>query len=217
MRTSETIVEISKSLIKVQAEIQNPPKTKINPHFKNSYVDLSDGLDMVRKILVKHDIVLIQGADVTPNGDMVLDTRLLHKSGEWIESTYLVTHAQTAQQMGSSMTYARRYALFPMLGIAGEDDDDGNAAQEGHVPARSGAKAPAAKAKANGKMATPGFSPDDSSKVKAGYMLLLDTVESKEHLDDATSQIQEEINNLLPEHQAELRAKFKEVKAKYYA
>ena len=76
MCTSETIVEISKSLIKVQAEIQNPPKTKINPHFKNSYVDLSDGLDMVRKILVKHDIVLIQGADVTPNGDMVLDTRL---------------------------------------------------------------------------------------------------------------------------------------------
>ena len=214
MKTSETIVEITKSLMKVQAEIQNPPKTKINPHFKNRYVDLSDGLDLARKILNKHKILLIQGSNVLDDGSMVLDTRLVHESGEWMESSYLVTHATSAQQMGSSMTYARRYALFPMLGIAGEDDDDGNEAEAGYS-AKKPTPAPAKAAKP--KMATPGFSPEDSSKVMAGYKLLLDKVESKDDLEDVTAQIQEHIASLLPEHQAALRIQYKTVMEKYYA
>lgn len=138
MHTSETINEIATALAKVQGLIKNPAKESENPHFKNRYADLSQGLNAVRPILSEHSIALVQMTRM--DGElMMLDTRLVHSSGQWIESSYPVCKFPTRQQeAGSALTYARRYSLFALVGIAGADeDDDGNDASREQTPAPS--------------------------------------------------------------------------------
>ena len=119
MKTSESIDKLATDLIAAQSQLTNPAKTKTNPHFKSSYVDLADGLDVVRAILSKNKIALVQGTSVI-DGVIILNTRLIHATGQWIESDYPVSGFAKPQEMGSAMTYARRYFLFSLLGIAGE-------------------------------------------------------------------------------------------------
>lgn len=135
MKTSETIGKISDALAKAQSILKNPGKDAVNPHFRNSYATLDAGLNIVRDALSKHSIALIQATRV--DGDiLILETRLSHSSGEWIEAEYPVCRFPAKpQEMGSAMTYAKRYALFSFVGIAGEDDDDGNAANANTVSA----------------------------------------------------------------------------------
>lgn len=136
MNTSSEINEISAALAKAQAEIQNPAKDHVNPHFKNNYADLTAGLNAVRPALSKHGLAVIQATQM--DGDLLsLETRIVHASGQWIASLYPVCKFPVAQQqMGSALTYSRRYALFALVGIAGEDDDDGNEASQDKVPAK---------------------------------------------------------------------------------
>lgn len=135
MRTSETIGKISDALSKAQAILKNPGKDAVNPHFRNSYATLDAGLNICREALSKHQIALIQATRI--EGDiLILETRLTHSSGEWLEAEYPVCRFPAKpQEMGSAMTYAKRYALFSFVGIAGEDDDDGNAANNTTVSA----------------------------------------------------------------------------------
>lgn len=132
MNTSEQIGDIAAALAKAQAELKNPAKTSENPHFRNRYADLASGLDAIRPVLSKHGLALAQMTFV--EGDMLLlDTRLIHAgSGQWLRSVYPVSRlGMKHQEGGSSMTYARRYAGFALVGIAGaDDDDDGNEAQK---------------------------------------------------------------------------------------
>src|SRR6266849_5001887 len=92
------------------------------------YAPLSSGLDIVRKTLGQHEIATVQTTAIDPTAGMVnLTTMLAHASGEWIASDWPVCPiAETAnpQRMGAALTYARRYALFTLVGIAGEDDLD---------------------------------------------------------------------------------------------
>jgi hypothetical protein len=149
MNTSEQINEIAGALAKAQAEIKNPAKTHTNPHFKTKYADLTDGLEVIRPALSKHGICVIQATEI--DGDnMVLRTRLAHASGQWIESVYPVCKIGAHQAMGAAMTYSRRYALFSLVGVAGEDDTDGEGAAEPvggsrrqERPSRAPAPAPA--------------------------------------------------------------------------
>lgn len=128
MRTSEEIGEISTDLAKAQAVIVNPSKDGNNPHFKSKYATLDTGLNIVRECLSKHNISVVQATRVESN-ILMLDTRLTHKSGQWFESEYPVCAFPAKQQeMGSALTYSRRYSLFSLVGIAGEEDDDANAA-----------------------------------------------------------------------------------------
>ena len=127
IKTSDTLDAFAEAFAKAQGELTNPPKNKVNPHFNSRYVDLSDGLDVIRKTFSKHGLAVIQGTSLE-NDLTVLNTRILHKSGQWMEWTYPVSGLDTHQKMGSAMTYARRYALFGIVGVAGEDDDDGNTA-----------------------------------------------------------------------------------------
>jgi ERF superfamily len=136
-RSSESVAALAAALAKAQAELVNPEKSltaKIRTgrpaegdrSFR--YAPLSSGLDIVRKTLGQHEIATVQTTAIDQAAGMVhLTTTLAHASGEWIASDWPVCPiAETAnpQRMGAALTYARRYALFTLVGIAGEDDLD---------------------------------------------------------------------------------------------
>jgi ERF superfamily protein len=136
-RSSETVAALASALAKAQAELINPEKsltatirTGRSGEYERSfrYAPLSSGLDIVRKTLGQHEIATLQTTTIDQTAGMVnLTTTLAHASGEWIASDWPVCPiAETAnpQRMGAALTYARRYALFTLVGIAGEDDLD---------------------------------------------------------------------------------------------
>ncbi|WP_085113201.1 ERF family protein [Thermoanaerobacterium sp. PSU-2] len=133
MNKSESIKEIATALAKFQGEVKNPANTATNPFLKNKYAPLNEILNVVRPILSKNGLSVIQDAKVE-NGQVIITTCIFHTSGEWIESSPLMITPEkmTAQGIGSIITYGRRYALSALLGISSEDDDDGNS-QEKHV------------------------------------------------------------------------------------
>ncbi len=91
------------------------------------YASLSSGLDIVRKALGKHEIATVQTTAIDEAGLIRLTTVLAHSSGEWVSSDWPVcpvSETAAPHRMGAALTYARRYALFTLVGIAGEDDLD---------------------------------------------------------------------------------------------
>src|SRR5467141_1546512 len=136
-RSSESFAALASALAKAQAELVNPEKSltatirTVRPGERERsfrYAPLSSGLDIVRKTLGQHEIATVQTTAIDQIAGMVhLTTTLAHASGEWIASDWPVCPiAETAnpQRMGAALTYARRYALFTLVGIAGEDDVD---------------------------------------------------------------------------------------------
>jgi ERF superfamily len=136
-RSSETIGAIAAALAKAQAELANPEKSLVatirasSPRESDQtfrYAALSSGLDIVRKALGGHEIATVQTTAIDKEAGLIrLTTTLAHSSGEWLSSEWPVCPiADTAapRRMGASLTYARRYALFTLVGIAGEDDLD---------------------------------------------------------------------------------------------
>lgn len=141
MRTSQHTDIIDDALAKAQAELENPIKDATNPHFRSRYATLDAGLNIVRACLSKHGISVTQPTRVE-DGILMLDTRLAC-NGQWIASEYPVCAFPVKQQeMGSALTYSRRYSLFSLVGIAGEEDDDGqSAATPAQAPKRQKADA----------------------------------------------------------------------------
>lgn len=136
-RSSESVASLAAALAKAQAELVNPEKSLTatirsgrvgEGERRFRYAPLSSGLDIVRKTLSKHEIATLQTTSVDATTRLVnLTTMLAHTSGEWIASDWPVCSvAETAnpQRMGAALTYARRYGLFTLVGIAGEDDLD---------------------------------------------------------------------------------------------
>ena len=136
-RSSESVGALASALAKAQAELVNPEKSLTGTIRTAApgggertfwYAPLSTGLDIVRKTLGQHEIATIQSTAIDQASGLVnLTTVLAHASGEWIASDWPVCPiAETAnpQRMGAALTYARRYALFTLVGIAGEDDQD---------------------------------------------------------------------------------------------
>lgn len=179
MKTSESIAALAASLATAQGELKNVEKGKINPHFKSRYADIADGLDVVRPVFSKHGLSVVQATDYMPDtGVFVLVTRIIHKSGEWIESTYPLPTNGKPQDVGSALTYARRYALFSLAGVAGTDeDDDGNDAQN-----TTQARKPAARPAPPKVPVEPPFEAEESAKVCETMIGTLDLVESIEDL-----------------------------------
>lgn len=127
MLTSDTITKIMPALIKAQGDFAPAVKAKVNPHFKSKYVPLDAVLDAIAEPLRANGIAIVQQTDIE-DARTVLVTRLVHESGEWIAGRYPVHPVKADPQgEGSALTYARRYALMALVGIAPEDDD-GNAA-----------------------------------------------------------------------------------------
>ena len=125
MTTSEHINEIAAALAKAQAGMKNAALNKVNPHFKSKYADLAGIRDTVIPSLTANGIAVVQTLD----NEAVL-TRLMHTSGQWIESRCQIPNGGDMQKMGSAITYARRYSLSAICGIAADEDDDANATVE---------------------------------------------------------------------------------------
>jgi hypothetical protein len=135
-RSSESIGTIAAALARAQAQLVNPEKSlvgTIRPDQESGaersfrYAPLSSGLDIVRKTLSQHEIATVQTTSIDEGTGLVrLSTVLAHASGEWIASDWPVCPISetTPHRMGAALTYARRYGLFTLVGIAGEDDLD---------------------------------------------------------------------------------------------
>jgi hypothetical protein len=136
-RSSPSIGALAAALAKAQAEIANPEKSLtasiVSPFPREGtrtfrYASLSSGLDLVRKCLGQHEIATIQTTMIDRDSGLIkLTTTLVHATGEWVSSEWPVspiTETAAPHRLGAALTYARRYALFTLVGIAGEDDLD---------------------------------------------------------------------------------------------
>src|SRR3954451_17415260 len=136
-RSSDTIGAIAGALAKAQIELQNPEKSltaTIRSPFPREddrsfrYASLSGCLYLVRKSLGRHEIATVQTTSIDAGAGLIrLTTMLAHSSGEWVSSDWPVcpvSETAAPHRMGAALAYARRYALFPLVGIAGEDDLD---------------------------------------------------------------------------------------------
>lgn len=140
MKYSESLANIASALSKFQAEVKQPKKDKDNPFFRSKYVPLESVISAIAPTLEKHGLSYYQSTGT--NGESaVVTTLVMHSSGEYIESDPLEAPAlqstkgngkeYNAQGVGSAITYLRRYSLTAALGIASEDDDDGNSLSGG--------------------------------------------------------------------------------------
>ena len=150
--SSDELKELPAAFVAAQSAFERAKKDKDNPFFKSVYADLASVLDACTAALTKNGFAIIQPV-VAVNGEAYLLTRLIHKSGEWLQSSVPLTTLDSikntaseapapsaglgvgdkkkspgVQALGSEITYMRRYCLSSLLGIAADDDDDGNAA-----------------------------------------------------------------------------------------
>lgn len=128
MSQSEQINELAAALAKAQGAMQNAVMNRINPHFKSKYADLSAQMDAIRGPLSANGLAVVQVIQSTERG-LVLKTMLMHSSGQYISTEYPLPHSPKPHEMGSGLTYARRYSIGALVCIASDEDDDGNAAQ----------------------------------------------------------------------------------------
>lgn len=129
---SESIAKLAESLSKAQGKIKGAAKYTVNPFFKSKYADLASVWEACRDQLSAHGLSVFQTTDDGPQGVTVITT-LAHSSGEWVRGKLTLKPVkEDPQGVGSAITYARRYALAAIVGVAPEDDD-GNAAS-GNTP-----------------------------------------------------------------------------------
>ena len=132
MQTSENITDLAMALAKAQALIKPASKDATNPHFKSRYADLPAVWEACRKPLTDNGLSVVQMPVDAGEGRVGLTSVLMHSSGQYISSTVSSKLTQdSAQGIGSALTYLRRYALAALVGIVADEDDDGNAASHG--------------------------------------------------------------------------------------
>jgi hypothetical protein len=126
---SETIGKLAEALSKAQAAMEPAIKDAENPFFKSHYADLSSVWEVARKPLTDNGLSVAQLTDVVDGNSVVIETVLMHMSGEWIRGLLRMPYAKVdPQAVGSAITYGRRYALAAILGIVADEDDDANSA-----------------------------------------------------------------------------------------
>jgi len=200
--SSESIGTIAAALAKAQAELTNPEKSLVgtirSPFPREGertfrYAPLSSGLDIVRKSLGRHEIATIQATAIDKDAGLLrLTTVLAHSSGEWISSEWPVcqiTDIASAQRMGAALTYARRYALFTLVAIHGEDDldtpDVGTvSAAEVELPRADYPNRPARDVGNSAASARPVLAPDQSAALRDRFVAELSAITSA---DDAAA------------------------------
>ena len=118
--------KITEALIKAQAAMESPKLNRTNPHYKSKYADLTSVIEAVKKPLNDNGIAFTQTTIMAPEG-LVLMTTLRHSSGEVIVSEWPLPIAANMQNMGSNLTYAKRYSLAAICGVSADEDDDAEA------------------------------------------------------------------------------------------
>jgi hypothetical protein len=130
VRRSPSLAKIAAALCAAQCELKNPVKNKQNPHFKNWYADLTAVLESILPVFTKHKLSVMQLPCELDDAPAMM-TLIMHDSGEWVETVVKVRPVKLdPQSVGSAQSYAKRYALQSIAGIAAEDDDDGHAATQ---------------------------------------------------------------------------------------
>jgi hypothetical protein len=130
MNQSATIGALAAALAKAQGEMEHAVKNKVNPFFNSKYADLAAIFDCIRGPLAKNGLSISQPLGITEHGGIYLETKLLHSSGEWIGSTVpIISAKQDAQAISGVITYMKRVSVSALMGVATEDDQDGNDAQ----------------------------------------------------------------------------------------
>jgi ERF superfamily len=209
-RSSECVAAIATALAKAQTELSNPEKSMVGTIHNNRsdgpqsfrYASLSSGLDIVRKTLGGQQIAIAQTTEIDrANGMLNLTTMLMHTSGEWISSDWPVcqlSETSAPRRMGAALTYARRYALFTLVGIAGEDDLDApdltNDQPKGYFAADAeltlnSKVAPASVGSTPSRLGTPNIPPvreklgaDESAVIRAQLIKDIETLSQDENL-----------------------------------
>jgi len=133
MKHSESISKIAAALVKAQGSMPAVGKEGNNPAFRSRYMTLDGILATAVPVLTQHGIALVQGSEVSSLDDsfrpmsVLVETRLIHESGEWIAVDAIIPVTKSdAHGMGSAITYGRRYSLASILGIMADEDDDAN-------------------------------------------------------------------------------------------
>lgn len=151
-----TTSTLNSAIVAALGELRNVAKDKVNPHFKSKFTSLDAILDATRPVLAKHGLALSQ-EPVFEDGMAGVVTRIIHAGGESRESKLLLPlRDQSAQGVGSCLSYARRYAAAAVLGIASDEDDDGHVAS---TPAKALIAKPAFKAQVGGQDAREAMKP----------------------------------------------------------
>lgn len=137
MKQSESVAKLFPDLILALGEIGGVTKSANNTFFKSKYATLEDVIEASKSILRSHELAVMQGGGDYGNGALTITTRIIHASGEWIESTMDIPLAKADPQgAGSAVTYGRRYALMAMLNMPAVDDDGNHATHgQGHAAA----------------------------------------------------------------------------------
>lgn len=152
---SPQINELAAALAKAQGEMSFATKDSTNPAFRSRYADLASVVDAIRGPLSKYGIAFLQPTYMTDDGLPGVRTMLIHSSGQWISSELIIRPQDSkAHSLGSALTYARRYSLSALVGIA-PDDDDGNAASG--IASESKADKPAPIKKSGPVNSAPGY------------------------------------------------------------
>ncbi len=127
---SDQIDLLAAALVKAQAAMKPASMNKTNPHFRSKYADLASIIESLRKPLSDNGLSFTQTTHLGAiEYSMYLVTTLLHTSGQWLRAEYQLPTNATPQQMGSALTYARRYSLSAITGTAADEDDDGDKAE----------------------------------------------------------------------------------------
>lgn len=130
MKSSDALDQISPALVAALGELKGVAKDSKNPHFKNDYASLEAVIDTARPVLASHGLAFMQGLGEFSGNAMTVSTRILHESGQWIESDFQMPVGKADPQgTASASTYARRYSLMGILGLPAVDDD-GEAAMQ---------------------------------------------------------------------------------------
>lgn len=130
MNKSDSTVELTKALVKVQSELRGAKMDAENPFFKAKYADLASVWDACRELLASNELAVVQTTAVGENHQLIVETTLLHVSGEWITGQLpMILSKNDPQGIGSAFTYGRRYGLSAMVGVCPEDDDAESATQ----------------------------------------------------------------------------------------
>ncbi len=130
---SKSIDFLSAALAKAQGDMKAAAFNRVNPHFKNKYADLAAVWDAIRGPLSKNGLSITQTIEPINGTGTYLRTTLRHASGQWVSSMYPLPDSAKPQEMGSALTYGRRYSLSSLVGIAADEDDDANEAQNAKV------------------------------------------------------------------------------------
>lgn len=145
MNTSSEIKDLAAALAIAQGQIETAKKDSTNPHFKSKYADLTSVWEACRVALCTNGIAVVQSPESREGiQGVVLVTRLIHSSGQWLEGElHIPVNKQDAQAVGTAISYGRRYSLAAMVGVVADDDDDGTAASK-NPPDQKPSKPPAA-------------------------------------------------------------------------